>query len=114
MDTMGHGADGGYGNSYAQTVGQRDYQGYFGTKTTRCRSCKLTGAGPIQPGGDRPVESVRPASDQYEKEYGGRYRDNGGTGRIRGIIWRTSTATRGTSIIQAYRDRVSDEQWQKR
>ena len=41
MDTMGQAAalTGGYGNSYAQSVGQQAYQGYCSSSTTESRNC---------------------------------------------------------------------------
>ena len=113
MDTMGQAAalTGGYGNSYAQSVGQQTYQGY------------------LQQLNDKIPELYQLALDQYNREGEDMYnqyglladRDNTEYGRYRDTVSDYNTerdylasrydTERGFDYGQ-YRDNVADKQWQ--
>jgi hypothetical protein len=113
MDTMGQAAalTGGYGNSYAQNVGQQAYQGY------------------LQQLNDRVPELYQLALDQYNQEgqnlynqYGlfadreaqdySRYRDNLSDYYTELDRLTTDARYKGEFDYNMYRDQVADAQWQ--
>ena len=85
MDTMGQAAalTGGYGNSYAQSVGQQTYQGY------------------LQGLNDQIPTLYQIALDKYTAE-GNQMRDN------LGVMMQQDDVGYGR-----YRDQIADDQWQK-
>lgn len=136
MDTMGQAQamTGGYGNSYAQSVGQQAYQGYLQQMNDKIPELYQLALSKYQMEGDAMAEQMAILAQQEEQDYG-RYRDEVGD-------WQSETArlqdqyetersfdygkyaddrdfTYGQySDDRAYdyqteRDKVADEQWQK-
>lgn len=79
MDTMGQAAamTGGYGNSYAQSVGQQAYQGYLTQLTDKIPELYQLAMSKYQMEGDELRSQYGLYSDQYDKEYG-QHRDSVG------------------------------------
>ena len=76
MDTMGQAAalTGGYGNSYAQGVGQQAYQGYLQQLNARIPELYQMAMNRYQMEGDALTKQYGVLADQDAQEYG-RYRD---------------------------------------
>lgn len=76
MDTMGQAAalTGGYGNSYAQTVGQQTYQGYLQGLNDKVPELYQLALGKYQMEGDELMNKYGLLADQEQRDYG-RYRD---------------------------------------
>lgn len=72
MDTMGQAAamTGGYGNSYAQSVGQQAYQGYLQQLTDKVPELYQLALSKYQMEGDELYNQYGLYSDQYKNEYG--------------------------------------------
>ena len=72
MDTMGQAAamTGGYGNSYAQSVGQQAYQGYLQQLTDKIPELYQLAMSKYQMEGDELYNQYSLYSDQYNTEYG--------------------------------------------
>lgn len=72
MDTMGQAAaaTGGYGNSYAQTVGQQTYQGYLQQLNDRIPELYQMALNKYNMEGDQLLNQYNVTSDAYNKEYG--------------------------------------------
>lgn len=76
MDTMGQAAamTGGYGNSYAQSVGQQAYQGYLQQLNDKVPELYQLALGKYQAEGDAMYNQAALMAQQEEQDYG-RYRD---------------------------------------
>lgn len=114
MDTMGQAAalTGGYGNSYAQTVGQQTYQGYLQGLNDKVPELYQLALDRYNQEGTDLLNQYSLLSDQYEKEYG-RYRDNVGDWQNQRDYLANLYSNERNFDYTGYRDRVSDEQWQK-
>lgn len=77
MDTMGQAAamTGGYGNSYAQSVGQQAYQGYLQQLTDKIPELYNLALAKYQMEGDELMNKYSLHTDQYNREYG-QHRDS--------------------------------------
>ena len=77
MDTMGHAAamTGGYGNSYAQSVGQQAYQGYLQQLNDMVPELYQLALNRYQMEGDALYDQYALLGSQEEQDYG-RYRDD--------------------------------------
>ena len=76
MDTMGQAAamTGGYGNSYAQSVGQQAYQGYLQQLNDKIPELYQLALSKYQMEGDDMLDQIALMSTQEQQDYG-RYRD---------------------------------------
>ena len=91
QDTMGQAAalTGGYGNSYAQQVGQQTYQGYLGQLNDRIPELYNLALSKYQMEGDALKDQYGILGAREEQDYG-RYRDkvsdyNSELGRLQGV-----------------------------
>ena len=102
QDTMGQAAamTGGYGNSYAQSVGQQTYQGYLQQLNDKVPELYQMALDQYNQEGENLLNQYGLLSSREETDYG-RYRDQVAD-------WNTE-ANRGYA---EYRDAVSDSQWQ--
>ena len=114
MDTMGQAAalTGGYGNSYAQTVGQQTYQGYLQGLNDKVPELYQLALDRYNQEGTDLLDQYGLLSDQYEKEYG-RYRDDVGDWQNQRDYLANLYSNERNFDYTGFRDRVSDEQWQK-
>lgn len=125
MDTMGQAAalTGGYGNSWAQSVGQQAYQGYLQQLTQQVP--ELYGMALDKHNQDRQAlyDQLSLMTGMDEQEYG-RYMDNLNRyytelGLARDEVWRLEDQeynrwwNEKQMEYQLGRDKVADEQWQK-
>lgn len=96
MDTMGQAQamTGGYGNSYAQSVGQQAYQGYMQQLTDKIPELYQLALSKYQMEGDALAKQYSVLGAQDDRDYG-RFTDD------------------RAYEYQVGRDKVSDEQWQK-
>lgn len=124
MDTMGQAAalTGGYGNSYAQNVGQQAYQGYLQQLNDVVPELYGMALDQYNAEGDRMVQQFGMLGDMADTEYG-RYQDDlaqywqnmsfqkeqADDAYNRGFAeWQTGYENQ----YQAGRDQVADQQWQ--
>ena len=124
MDTMGQAAalTGGYGNSYAQNVGQQAYQGYLQQLNDVVPELYGLALDQYNAEGDRMVQQFGMLGDMADTEYG-RYQDDlaqywqnlsfskeqADDAYNRGFAeWQTNYENQ----YQAGRDQVADQQWQ--
>lgn len=124
MDTMGQAAalTGGYGNSYAQNVGQQAYQGYLQKLNDVIPELYGVALDQYNQEGDRMVQQYGMLGDMADTEYG-RYqnelnqfwqnlallKEQADDAYNRGFTeWQTGYE----NAYQAGRDQVSDQQWQ--
>lgn len=136
MDTMGQAAamTGGYGNSYAQSVGQQAYQGYLQQLNDKIPELYQLALNQYQMEGDALYDQYAMLGAQEEQDYG-RHRDEMADwqtelGRLQDQYdaerdYDYSKWTDGRDFAygqysddraydyQAGRDKVADEQWQK-
>ena len=136
MDTMGQAAQltGGYGNSYAQGVGQQAYQGYLQQLNDRIPELYQLALSQYQMEGDNMYQQYAMLGAQEEQDYG-RYRDQVGDWQAEQIRlldqyyaerdfdygqWADNRDFGYGQYIddrnyqyQVGRDTVADEQWQK-
>ena len=125
MDTMGQAQamTGGYGNSYAQSVGQQTYQGYLQELNNKIPELYQLALNTYQMEGNELKDKAALMAQQEELDYG-RYRDQLGD-------WQTERdylsnrydterdydygmwADNRDYDYQVGRDKVTDEQWQK-
>ena len=132
MDTMGQAAaaTGGYGNSYAQSVGQQTYQGYLQQLNDKVPELYSLAYDRYNQEGQDLLNQYGLLSSQEEKDYG-RYRDTVSDWQTeRGYLTDSFNTERtyDRSIYesdrkfasddwdrnyQTERDKISDEQWQK-
>lgn len=124
MDTMGQAAalTGGYGNSYAQTVGQQTYQGHMQQLNDRIPELYQLAMDQYNQEGDALLQQYGMYADREEQDYG-RYRDQVGdynteldylTGRYdaeRDYDYGKYADDRAYQY-QIDRDKKSDEKWQ--
>lgn len=96
LDTMGQAAamTGGYGNSYAQTVGQQTYQGYLQQMNEMIPELYQLALSKYQMEGDELMDQYGLLADQDDREYN-RYVDD------------------RNYEYQVGRDQVADSQWQQ-
>jgi hypothetical protein len=125
MDTMGQAQamTGGYGNSYAQSVGQQAYQSHLQELNNKIPELYQLALNKYQMEGDEMYNQTALMAQQEEKDYG-RYRDQLGdwlterdylTGRYdseRDYDYGKWADGRDFSYGE-YRDKISDEQWKK-
>ena len=124
MDVMGQAAalTGGYGNSYAQTVGQQTYQGYLQNLNDKIPELYQLAMDQYNQEGDALIQQYGMYADREEQDYG-RYRDQVGdynteldylTGRYdaeRDYDYGKYADDRAYQY-QLDRDKKADEQWQ--
>ena len=124
MDTMGQAValTGGYGNSYAQTVGQQTYQGYLQNLNDKIPELYQLAMDQYNQEGDALLQQYGMYADREEQDYG-RYRDQVGdynteldylTGRYdaeRDYDYGKYADDRAYQY-QLDRDKKADEQWQ--
>lgn len=113
MDTMGQAAalTGGYGNSYAQSVGQQAYQGYMQQLNDKIPELYQLALDMYNQEGDALLNQYGILSAQEDADYG-RHRDAVGdweseTSRLQNQYYTELDFDYGKS-----RDEVSDSQWQ--
>lgn len=125
MDTMGQAAafTGGYGNSYAQTVGQQTYQGYLQGLNDKIPELYQLALGKYQMEGDDLMSQYGLMADREQSDYG-RYRDSMSDfmtelNRLQGIYDSERSYDYGkysddrNFTYQQERDRIADEQWMR-
>ena len=125
MDTMGQAAamTGGYGNSYAQSVGQQAYQGYMQQLNDKVPELYQLALSKYQMEGDDMKDRAALIAQMENQDYG-RYRDqmadyNTELDRLQNRYDTERDYDYGKYIddrnyqYQQDRDKVSDEQWQK-
>lgn len=114
MDTMGQAAalTGGYGNSYAQSVGQQTYQGYLQGLNDKVPELYQLALERYNQEGTDLLNKYGLLSEEYAKEYG-RYRDSVGDWQTQRDYLANLYNNERNFDYTGYRDRVSDEQWQK-
>lgn len=125
MDTMGQAATmtGGYGNSYAQSVGQQAYQGYIQQLNDKVPELYQLALSKYQMEGDEMKDRASLIAQMENQDYG-RYRDqvsdyNAELDRLQSRYDTERDYDYGKWIddrnyqYQQDRDKVSDEQWQK-
>lgn len=113
MDTMGQAAalTGGYGNSYAQSVGQQTYQGYLQGLNDKVPELYQLALQKYQQDGNDLMNQYGLLADRENTDYG-RYRDqmsdyNSNLERLYNIYNNERSYDYG-----AYRDDIADSQWQ--
>lgn len=113
MDTMGQAAalTGGYGNSYAQSVGQQTYQGYLQGLNDKVPELYQLALQKYQQEGNELMNQYGLLADRENTDYG-RYRDqmsdyNSNLERLYNIYNNERNYDYG-----AYRDDIADSQWQ--
>ena len=113
MDTMGQAAalTGGYGNSYAQSVGQQTYQGYLQGLNDKVPELYQLALQKYQQEGNDLMNQYGLLADRENTDYG-RYRDqmsdyNSELERLYNIYNNERSYDYG-----AYRDDIADSQWQ--
>ena len=132
MDTMGQAAamTGGYGNSYAQSVGQQTYQGYLQKLNDKVPELYQLARDQYNQEGQELYNQASLMAQMDEQEYG-RYRDSVSdyytdldylTGRA-DTAYDRELANRDLAMnlwadkqkygYQTYRDAITDAQWQK-
>ena len=125
MDTMGQAQamTGGYGNSYAQSVGQQAYQGHLQELNNKVPELYQLALNKYQMEGDEMYNQAALMAQQEEQDYG-RYRDLVGDWNTeRDYLTSRYESERdydygkwadGRDFAYGeYRDKISDEQWQK-
>ena len=113
MDTMGQAAamTGGYGNSYAQSVGQQTYQGYLQGLNDMIPELYNLALSKYQMEGDQLMNQYGIVSDRENTEYG-RHRDQVGDYYTEvGMLGDQYYNERNFDYGQ-HRDTVGDSQWQ--
>ena len=124
MDAMGQVAalTGGYGNSYAQTVGQQAYQGYLQQLNAKVPELYQLALNQYNQERDALYDQASLMAGMEEQEYG-RYRDNmsdyyteldrlTNDARYQAEQDYSKWANDQSFGYQQYRDQVGDEQWQ--
>lgn len=124
MDTMGQAAamTGGYGNSYAQTAGQQAYQGYLQQLNDRVPELYQLALGQYNQEGQNLYDQASLMASMEDQDYG-RYRDQL-SDYYTDLNYLTENARYMSETeyqqalndfnikYSAYRDNVSDQQWQ--
>ena len=124
MDVMGQAAamTGGYGNSYAQQVGQQTYQGYLQQLNDRVPELYQLALDQYNRKGDELYNQASLMASKEEQDYG-RYRDQVGDyyteldrlandARYQGEQDYSKWADKLNLDYGMYRDQVADKQWQ--
>ncbi len=110
MDTMGQAAalTGGYGNSYAQQVGQQTYQGHLQKLNDRIPELYQLALGKYQMEGDQMKDQYSILADQDDRAYG-KHRDEVGDWQAM-VDYLTGERNYQYGVE---RDKIGDQQWQK-
>lgn len=125
MDTMGQAAalTGGYGNSYAQSVGQQQYQNYMAQLTDKVPELYSLALDSYKQQGDEMRQNLALLRDAEDSDYG-KYRDavsdwqanrsyySDAYNSERSFDYGKYTDDRDFSYQQE-RDAIADQQWQK-
>ena len=114
MDTMGkaQAATGGYGNSYAQSVGQQAYQGYLQQLNDKVPELYQLALDQYNREGEDLYNKYALHADKYAQEYG-KHRDAATDWQTeRGYLTEDARYT-GENEYKMYRDGVSNEQWKQ-
>lgn len=114
MDTMGQAAalTGGYGNSYAQQVGQQTYQGYLQGLNDKVPELYQLALDRYNQEGTDLMNRYSLLADRSDKEYS-RYRDSVSDWQTQRDYLANRYNNERNFDYTGFRDRVSDEQWQK-
>lgn len=113
MDTMGQAATltGGYGNSYAQSVGQQTYQGYLQGLNDKIPELYNLALQQYQTEGDNLMNQYGLLADRDNTDYG-RYRDQVGDYNTQLDILMNQYNNERSFDYGQYRDATGDAQWQ--
>lgn len=114
MDTMGQAAalTGGYGNSYAQQVGQQTYQGYLQGLNDKVPELYKLALDRYNQEGTDLMNQYSLLADRSDKEYN-RYRDSVSDWQTQRDYLTNRYNNERNFDYTGFRDQVSDEQWQK-
>ncbi len=114
MDTMGQAAalTGGYGNSYAQQVGQQAYQGYLQGLNDKVPELYKLALDRYNQEGTDLMNRYSLLADRSDKEYN-RYRDSVSDWQTQRDYLANRYNNERNFDYTGFRDQVSDEQWQK-
>ena len=114
MDTMGQAAalTGGYGNSYAQQVGQQTYQGYLQGLNDKVPELYQLALDRYNQEGKDLMNQYGLLADRSDKEYN-RYRDSVSDWQTQRDYLANRYNNERNFDYTGFRDQVSDEQWQK-
>ena len=114
MDTMGQAAalTGGYGNSYAQQVGQQTYQGYLQGLNDKVPELYQLALDRYNQEGTDLMNRYGLLADRSDKEYN-RYRDSVSEWQTQRDYLANRYNNERNFDYTGFRDQVSDEQWQK-
>lgn len=114
MDTMGQAAalTGGYGNSYAQQVGQQTYQGYLQGLNDKVPELYKLALDRYNQEGTDLMNRYSLLADRSDKEYN-RYRDSVSDWQTQRDYLANRYNNERNFDYTGFRDQVSDEQWQK-
>lgn len=114
MDTMGQAAalTGGYGNSYAQQVGQQTYQGYLQGLNDKVPELYQLALDRYNQEGTDLMNQYGLLADRRDKEYN-RYRDSVSDWQTQRDYLANRYNNERNFDYTGFRDQVSDEQWQK-
>lgn len=113
MDTMGQAATltGGYGNSYAQQVGQQTYQGYLQGLNDKIPELYNLALQQYQTEGDNLMNQYGLLADRENVDYG-RYRDQVGDYNTQLNMLLNQYNNERSFDYGQYRDATGDAQWQ--
>lgn len=113
MDTMGQAAalTGGYGNSYAQSVGQQTYQGYLQQLNDKVPELYQLALDQYNREGEDLYNQYSLYADRDETEYG-RYRDTVSDYNTERDYLTGRLDSEKSFDYGQYRDTVADDQWQ--
>lgn len=113
MDTMGQAAamTGGYGNSYAQSVGQQAYQGYLQGLNDKIPELYQLALDKYNMEGDALLDQFSMLSAQEGQDYD-RYRDTVADWQTERAWAQDNYNSERSFDYGQYRDQMSDEQWQ--
>lgn len=114
MDTMGQASalTGGYGNSYAQQVGQQTYQGYLQGLNDKVPELYQLALDRYNQEGTDLLNKYGLLSDQYDKEYS-RYREDVSDWQAQRDYLANLFNSERNFDYTGFRDQVADDQWQK-
>ena len=113
MDTMGQAAalTGGYGNSYAQSVGQQTYQGYLQGLNDKIPELYNLALQQYQAEGDNLMNQYGLLADREATDYG-RYRDQMGDYNTQLNMLLNQYNNERSFDYGQFRDAAADAQWQ--
>lgn len=114
MDTMGQASalTGGYGNSYAQQVGQQTYQGYLQGLNDKVPELYQLALDRYNQEGTDLLNKYGLLSDRYDKEYS-RYREDVSDWQAQRDYLANLFNSERNFDYTGFRDQVADDQWQK-